>query len=280
MADESDVEAALVDILAAAIYPRGTDFPSSTGFPGTIAAGWPVSADLEADLAAGFVNVTVYPVQSSSGAVGQPFLTDQIVLVPAVHGLSATVTGSTIAFSGGPSPDEYATAVIAGIGYTYLTQAGDTVADVASGLASELSTAFPGTAASGASVQVATNQDVTLRIGSPAMMGERIHRQRQQFRIVVWAPTPEARTAVARVCDVALKRDIVIELADTTQALLNYVGTSPADTHELAGVYRRDLMLDVTYDTLDTYLSYEVTSVGIEIDPSPGAFARLPVISP
>ncbi|MFH7191428.1 hypothetical protein ACHWGL_31505, partial [Klebsiella pneumoniae] len=71
MADESDIEQAFVDILDAAIYPQGTSQPSSTGHPCAIAAGWPVSADLEADLAKGIVNVTVYPVQSSSGVVDQ-----------------------------------------------------------------------------------------------------------------------------------------------------------------------------------------------------------------
>lgn len=279
MADESDVDAAIVDVIDAAIYPRGPRLPSAIGIQCKVYPGWPVSAALEADLKDSVTNISVFAVPSSASDTGQPFLTEDAVITPAVHGLAASVVGPTITFTGAPGPDEYATAVIGGTGYTYLTQTGDSAAQVALGLAAELSAAFPGTTATGAAVRVATNRDVILRLGAPAVMGTRIHRQRQQFRVVIWSPSPEDRTKVARFVDVALKRNLTLRLPDTTMALLTYQGTNPADTYELNGLYRRDLIYNATYDTLDTYQVFEVTSVGVDLNENQGAFERLPIIS-
>ena len=61
MADQSDVEIALVNVVAAALYPDGTDKFSVPGPDCRIYRGWPNSAALDADLAAGKINVTVFP---------------------------------------------------------------------------------------------------------------------------------------------------------------------------------------------------------------------------
>ena len=61
MADQSDVEIALVSVVSAALYPNGTDEASVPGPDCRIYRGWPNSAALDADLAAGKINVTVFP---------------------------------------------------------------------------------------------------------------------------------------------------------------------------------------------------------------------------
>ena len=67
MADQSDVEDALVTVVSAALYPTGTDDTSVPGPDCRIYRGWPNSAALDADLAAGKINVTVFPI----GATGR-----------------------------------------------------------------------------------------------------------------------------------------------------------------------------------------------------------------
>ena len=61
MADQSDVEKALVNVVSAALYPSGTAAASVPGPDCRIYRGWPNSAALDADLAAGNINVTVFP---------------------------------------------------------------------------------------------------------------------------------------------------------------------------------------------------------------------------
>lgn len=266
MADETDVETALVDLIDAAIYPNGPHACSTVGWNCKIHTGWPVSANLELDLSEKTVTVSVYAVQSSSGVTDQPFNLREDVLVPAVHGLTASVAGSAVTFAGAATPGEYATIIIGVRGYSYLTAKGDAGPQVAAGLLALLAQDQPAASASGAALTIPTTDTLIARLGAPVTMATRIHRQRQQFRVVTWAPNAESRAAVARAVDVALKRQNVIRLPDGSQGLITYSGTNISDTHELNEIYRRDLMFDVTYDTLDLFQAFEVTSVGIDVD--------------
>ena len=61
MADQSDVEAVLVGLVGAAVYPEGVSAPSVLGRVCRVYRGWPTGALLDRDLAAGHVNITVFP---------------------------------------------------------------------------------------------------------------------------------------------------------------------------------------------------------------------------
>lgn len=61
MADVTDAGNALVQIIAAIVYPNGTAQPSITGVPVLIYQGWPIEQTLAADLKAGKVHVSVFP---------------------------------------------------------------------------------------------------------------------------------------------------------------------------------------------------------------------------
>ncbi|MCJ2084606.1 hypothetical protein MKK88_01165 [Methylobacterium sp. E-005] len=270
MADLSDVMDALEQIALQAVFPNGTNQPSVLPTkPPQVAQGWPLARDIDKAMAAGRSIVSIFAVPSSSSDAGQPFLTTDAVYVAPVHGMAATVSGSRVTLTGAPGLGEYITAVVDGIGYSYLTQTGDTASSTATGLASALQAAFPGTAASGATVQIATNQDFDIRIGAPATMATRIHRQRIQFRICVWSPNPADRAALSRAVDVALKRNVTIRLEDQTQAMVVFQGTNLDDKYENEGAYRRDLIFNVTFDTLDTYPAFEVTVVQTPVSSLP-----------
>lgn len=261
---------ALEQIALQAVFPNGTNQPSVLPTkPPQVAQGWPLARDIDKAMAAGRSLVSIFSVPSSSSDVGQPFNTTDAVYVPAVHGLTATVSGSSLTLAGTPGAGEYVSAVLGAVGYSYLTQPGDTATSAATGLASLLQAAFPGTVASGATVQIATNQNFEVRIGAPATMASRIHRQRIQFRVCVWSPSPADRAAISRVVDVALKRNVTIQLSDGTQAIVVFQGTNLDDKYENEGTYRRDLIFNVTFDTLDTYTAYEVTVVQTPISQLP-----------
>lgn len=270
MADLSDVMDSLEQIALQAVFPNGTNQPSVLpAKPPQVAQGWPLARDIDKAMAAGRSIVSIFAIPSSSSDAGQPFITTDAVYVAPVHGLTAAVSGSSVTLSGAPGVGEYVSAVIGGQGYTYLAQPGDSAASAATGLASELQAAFPGTVAAGATVQIATNQDLEVQIGAPATMASRIHRQRLQFRICVWAPNPADRAALAKPIDVALKRNVTIRLEDGTQAIVVFQGTNLDDKYENEGTYRRDLIFNVTFDTLDTYTAYEVTVVQAPVSQLP-----------
>ena len=65
MPDLSDVSAQIATICAATCYPNGTGSPSIAGVDIRIFEGWPVPAQLDADIAAGKINVSVYPVPNA-----------------------------------------------------------------------------------------------------------------------------------------------------------------------------------------------------------------------
>jgi hypothetical protein len=270
LADLSDVMDALEQIALQAVFPKGTNQPSVIpAKPPQVAQGWPLARDIDKAMAAGRSIVSIFAVPSSSSDVGQPFNSTDTVYVAPVHGLTATVSGSSVTLAGTPTSGEYVTAIIDGVGYSYLTQPGDTASSAASGLVNQLQAAFPGTVASGATVRIATNQDFEVRIGAPATMATRVHRQRIQFRICVWSPNPADRASLARAVDVAIKRNVTIRLEDGTQAIVVFQGTNLDDKYENEGAYRRDLIFNVTYDTLDTYPAYEVTVVQTPVSQLP-----------
>ena len=59
MADESDVETTLATLITAQIYPQGTNAPSALGPLVRIYRGWPNPTALNADLAAGIINISL-----------------------------------------------------------------------------------------------------------------------------------------------------------------------------------------------------------------------------
>ena len=61
MADQSDAATALVALISGAVYPLGTASPSVTGGAIKVFAGWPNPDALLKDMAAGTVNVSVFP---------------------------------------------------------------------------------------------------------------------------------------------------------------------------------------------------------------------------
>ena len=100
MADQSDVEIALVSEITNIFYPAGL----SAGGPLTQAVkiyrGWPSTASLRTDLAAGTLNVTVFPIADTSrnttrwadGVVSTSRTTPSLTV--SVSGNSATFAGS------------------------------------------------------------------------------------------------------------------------------------------------------------------------------------------
>jgi len=271
LADITDVTDALEQIALAACYPNGTSSPSVSGRPIDIAQGWVASGDLDSGLTAGTTFVTVYSVPSSTSKLPVPLSrsSDGVIMAP-VHGMSAVVSDLSFTLSGTPTLGEYATVIVGAHAYSYLAVSGDTVQIVAAALAAQI----PGAAVSGSMVSLTSGPSIAVRIGAPATMGRIIDRESQNVIVGVWAPNPSDRTVVARALKVAVAQNLVIVMPDTSEAMLITRGTTQTDKNELELAFRRDLTVQVTFDTVEMYPAYEVTSVDVMLKPGPSSLTR------
>ncbi|HEX3399903.1 MAG TPA: hypothetical protein VHT74_06225 [Acetobacteraceae bacterium] len=249
MADQSDVEEALVSVVSATLYPSGTSEPSVPGPDCRIYRGWPNSAALDADLAAGKINVTVFP-GSGMGRTTTRFM-GQSVGSPAQPTLTYVVVGTSVTFGGSAGVGQIAGILADGFSYVYRTQPGDTPDLVAASLAAMARSHFI-VLLSHDTLTVAGVGKLSARVVADASVRQEIRRQEQSFRITCWCPTPATRDATAAAIDQALSGIHFVALADETSARLVYIGTTVFDQSQNARLYRRDLNYSAEYATILT----------------------------
>lgn len=285
MADISDVSTVLLGVAGAALYPVPPTAAdgianSIAGIPARLYEGWPLPSQLDADLkgidkdgiaykvdGAGqpvpLMHVSVYPeatiaASASVAQVSEP----AFVIEPAVHGVTATVSGDgqTVTLSGTPTATEYVSLNVDGR-FIY-SRLGTTTDVIIAALLADIVADFPAATASGHSLTIPNAIDITVRIGAAGLMGRILHRQRQRVKVSVWAPDHAVRTKAAEAIDVAMKQNMRLALPDTSQAILTYESTFLTDHWETVGVYRRDLIYSVEFATIEKFTAYEVTAFG------------------
>jgi hypothetical protein len=263
MADLSDCTAAISSIVSGAVYPNGLNQPSVVGIDVRIFEGWPIPAQLDADMTAGKANISIFPMQGAQSSVFQ-ILDETYVIKPAAHGMFVSVIDTSVTLTGVPGATEYCTLVIDG--QNTFSRTGPTAGAIVSALLADLGTLYPGSSLSGSVLTIAGPHTVTARIGAQGTLGIATHRQKQAIMVSAWAPTPQIRTTLSAASDIALKNNIRVPLPDTSQMKICYNRTNVVDTWESTTVYRRDLIFDVEYATVYQFPGYEVTGVPISID--------------
>lgn len=247
MADESDVENALVTLVSAALYPNGTSVVSVPGPDCRVYRGWPTSAALDADLTAGKINVTVF--SGTGPGVATTRYGEAWTATPRTPTLGVAVSGSTVTFSGTADVGQLAGILIDGAGYVYRTQVGDTPTLVAAALAAQIAAQMI-VQISGTTLTIPGAGDLVARVAADATGQQEIRRQRQIFRVTSWCPSPALRDATAVAIDQALAQLRFIALADGSSGRTVYFGTTVFDQSEDALLYRRDLLYSIEYATL------------------------------
>ncbi len=246
MADLSDVEAALVGAVMGAVYPSGLTMPSVTGGPVRVYRGWPISGALAADLAAGVVNISVFPVP---GATRNTTRWGPVVNVtPGVATLTVAAQGNSATFGGSGGAGQLAGLLVGGQPHVYVGQAGDTAAVAAAVLAQSVQSVRP-CLLSGSTVTVPGVSSLVARVAVYASSTTEWARQEQGFRISAWCPTPALRDLVCGVMGSALAATSFLRLADGSGGRVRYRSGTSIDDDQDAQVYRRDLVYDVEYGT-------------------------------
>jgi hypothetical protein len=264
MADLTDVETAIVNIVSSALYPNGTSQPSILpgAAPVSVTRGWPLPATLDADLAAGKAEVTVYPLGGSATTTFQ-ILDNTYLIIGVTYGLSISVAGTVITATGQPRAGEYLTVVADGHQFS---QTGNTTQALLAALATQAQAVYPGATSDATTLTIPFGHAMVVRQGGIGTLGKTVWRQRHGIMVCIWAPSDDIRTAAAKAADLALKENIKITLPDTSECVLRYLRTMSTDQQEKAMIYRRDLIYDAEFATVQTFPGYVVTTVDTTIE--------------
>ncbi len=246
MADESDVESALVAAAATAIYPDGAGGAPVGGYACRIARGEPNAEALNADLAAGVVNVTVTLVDQMSRNTTRYATAWQPASAQAAPPIGVSMAGTVATFTGGGGAGAIIGVRALGQTFSYATKAGDTPDAVAAILAQQV----PGAVAQGAALALPDVGGTPLAVvyGYAGAISE-VRRQEQGFSLDIAAPTPDARVTVASVIDQAMAAIDFLVLADGSAGRLRYRSTHVDDVPGRANLWRRELLYTVEYGT-------------------------------
>lgn len=245
MADLADVEAALVGLIAAALYPNGADTASAIGMAARIYRGWPVLGGLDADLAAGIINISVLAVPGQVRNTTR--WNDPSLDTYASPTITLSVRGSTATVGGAAGAGQLAGLLIDGLGYAYRATSGDTPGSVAAALARLIG---PTASADGATVTVTGARRLTGRVAADAADARELRRQQQSFRVTLWCGDPASRDVASAAVDLALGQLDFITLPDGSSARVRFESTASSDRQEEADLYRRDLVYSVEYATV------------------------------
>ncbi|WP_293857229.1 hypothetical protein [uncultured Alsobacter sp.] len=255
MADIHDVENTLVSQIAAILYPNGTGQPSLTGDSARIFAGWPKPNDLNRDIPQGIVNVSVYTVAGASRRTTRLPREWKKITGPTTT-LTVTVAGAGLTLGGTVSVPQNVHLTVNGTAFVYAVQAGDTLATIATAIAT-----LTGGSSAGAAVSWSSSTRVAASIRGAGQALREIRRQEQRFQVSVWATSPAQRAAIGSAVDAGLAALNFLSMPDGSGARILYFGTSSIDTPELEGIYRRDIHFTVEYGTNQTETEYEIGNV-------------------
>ncbi len=249
MADQSDVEIALAALAAAALYPDGPQAASLPGPACRVYRGWPNPAALDADLAMGRINVTIFAGDAAPRPTTR--FAEEWLSAPVTPSLQASVSATKVTFAGSADPGQLAGILVDGQTYVYRTQPKDTPALVAATIAS-LVRVDRIVHLSGASLDIPGAHDLLARVVADRSALKEIRRQRLTIRITCWCPSPATRDATAAAIDTAFAAIQFLTLADSSQARLTFAGGAVLDQSQDASLYRRDLLYAVEYATTIT----------------------------
>ena len=246
MADLSDVENALVALVSGALYPNGPNEAPANGILTRVYRGWPEAAALDADLAAGYANISIFP--ETGGRNTTRYFDQWLLRARVAPTLAAHVIGDTVTFGGTADPGQLAGILADEETYVHVTGPGDSASLVASDLAAALRNDRI-VLLSGATITIPGAARLIARVVAEQPALQQTRRQEQSFRITCWCPAPLTRDATARTIDSALAQVQFLEFPDGSCGRLRYHGSAVTDRAEDASLYRRDLVYRVEYPT-------------------------------
>ncbi|MDE8344815.1 MAG: hypothetical protein POH28_01380 [Acidocella sp.] len=248
MADQSDVETALAAIVANALYPQGAGAPCQIEAVCRVYRGYPSATSLDADLAAGVVNVTVAAKATALRNVTR-YARRWEAVTPVAAGLVVVADGTTIQVSGICVSGQLVGVLIDGAMFSYAVQGNDTAPTVASNVAVMLRAAGWIVTYAGSSVDIPAATMLVARVVAGAGTLLELRRQVQVFDVSLWCPDPVTRDAGSRMIDGVIAGINFMPLADGSWGRVIFFNSAATDQAADATLYRRVLSYEVEYPT-------------------------------
>lgn len=267
MADITDVEQAILDLLAEAIYPAGTALPSAiidprsgNPVPTKLFRGWPPPAGLQSDMRAGTINVNIYRTGVGHSTTRYTPKWQTVRIAPAT--VTLTVSGDTVTVGGTPAAGQNATVVADGVGYVHAVQADDTLADIATALADQIGN---GASSTGPVLTISGATTIGATVGTLGTSIKEVSRQTRVLQVNIWAPTPAIRDAAAKLLVPVLRDTIRLAMPDGGGARLMTAGDGDDDDgDQKEQLFRRLIPVPVEYAT--TLVSQDPTVTALTIN--------------
>lgn len=173
MADLTDIENALVNLAAVAVYPNDLTQLSIAGVNIRVFPGWPLPDNLDADLATSKVNVSIFPLNSMERNTNR-FPADWKTTHINTPTLTLTVLNNTMTIDGTISMSQICVVVVNYIDYAYTVQPNDTLNTIAAYLAALI----PGAISKSAVVTIHGAYSLMVRIST---IGTSVRELKQQI---------------------------------------------------------------------------------------------------
>lgn len=262
MADQSDVAAALVQLVAARLYPNGTGTASTVGVPVAVYAGWPDPNTLQADVDAGKAHVSVWATQTAARTPVTGGWKEIAREAPTVTG---TVAGDTVTIAGAaPAPGHGVALLVDGAPYAALALTGDTIEDVAQKLASAIQSERAATR-TGPAITIPDARSIQLRTIAIGTAARVLERESRVYQVTVWAPSPQSRDALGRALHVLIAGTRRLALADGTAGVVRFDTSRNDDEMAREGIWRRDVMARVEHAVIETETQHTVAVIATSI---------------
>lgn len=251
--DVSSVEKGLVSTLTNTLFDGGNPNPDKllpcavaylgTPVPMRVYREWPLVDRLKTELAAGGCNVSIYTVANNSTNVTRQrrnLYTHKVEIT-----VTATISGSTVTFSGTGTAGQVVGVSVGETGYAYRLAGGETPTAIASYFA----TIIPGSTSQGG-VLGDLGANIASNVVSDVVRLTEVRRQVQRFLITVWAPTPQVRDLIGSAASMSLTEASCIrsKYGSCTEKPV-WRGVSVPQADEKVNIYRRDETWDIEYAT-------------------------------
>lgn len=278
MADLSDVSEALVAIISQAIYPSGTAQASALGAQVKVFAGWPLPAQLDADLTAtpAMNNVSIWArdEERNTSRYGR----DWQVSTLADPTITASMSGQTVTFGGTGAASQNVAVLANGASFVYAVQATDTPTSIATALAALMAPTIPGTSSSGPVLTLAAGARLqAARIGVVGTLARELGRQERRWQLSVWAADPATRDRLAALVNDTLRPLTFVTLPDGYAGWIRYQGAHQIDAQQKERIYRRDIFYTVEYPTTQVVPATQVVTEQINLTAQDSTAAQISV---
>ena len=211
--------------------------------------GDPLKQNLDGDLAAGNINVSVFAQKGMTRNTTR--VRDQYAspIIDAAT-LVFTILNDTVTITGTVTVGQTAVIIVNGVGYAYQAQIGDTVDSIAATLAN----AIPGASSFNNKITIPSAITLVARASVPGTMRRILQSEEAIFRVRIIAPTFDTREAVSSAIQLAfltLEPRYYLQMPDGISASIRAKGIEEVNAYELALGLCRDYLYLIEYHVVD-----------------------------